>query len=70
MQEVLEATTQNEWFRSRNLSDFAGWVQFFDAWLAVAEQLYSEWPDAKTKISDPHDNWTRAYAAITTFLGV
>lgn len=67
---ALQTTTKYQWFQSRGLDDFAGWVQFFEEWTRVAECLYSDWPYLKTKIKNPHDDWARAHKQIRAFLQV
>lgn len=67
---ALETTTKYPWFQARGLTDFAGWVQFFQAWQPVAEALFNDWPYAKTKISNPHDDWASAFDQIHQFLHI
>jgi thymidylate kinase len=70
MERDLQTTSQYQWFQSRGLNDFAGWVQFFQEWQLVAEQLYSDWPYGKTKVENPHHDWALAYQQIYRFLQV
>ncbi len=67
---TLETTCRYPWFQSRGLTDFTGWVEFFQAWQLVAEQLFHDWPYQKTKIDNPHDDWARAYQQIFRFLQI
>ena len=68
MEQTLGWTTAYPWFRSRGLGGFAGWVQFFEAWRQVAEQLYADWPGQKLKILNPHADWAGSYRQMQTFL--
>lgn len=67
---ALAQTTKEQWFQSRGLTGFDGWVQFFEAWLSIAEQSYHDWPYGKMKIRNPHDDWTTAYSYILTLLEI
>jgi hypothetical protein len=67
---ALETTSQYAWFRSRGLNDLAGWVEFFQEWQIVAEQLYRDWPYRKIRVEDPHDDWARAYQRLYRFLQI
>lgn len=66
----IQMTSEYPWFQSRGLSDFAGWVQFFQDWQGTAEQLYSAWPYQKIRVSNAHDGWATAYQQIYHFLGL
>jgi hypothetical protein len=68
MKEALDSTLSYPWFRSRGLNDFAGWVQFFQEWSLVAEQLFADWPGQKIKVLNPHEDWPRAYRQMQAFL--
>jgi hypothetical protein len=70
MQATLRETNQYQWFKSRGLHDFEGWVTFFKEWQTVAGRLYEDWPYRKIRILNPHDDWTRAYEEMRTFLQV
>jgi thymidylate kinase len=70
MKETLKDTLQYQWFKSRGIKDFAGWVNFFEDWHDVAERLYTDWTHKKIKIMNPHDDWTSAYEKMYTFLEV
>jgi len=70
MKSVLRETTQYQWFKSRGLTDFAGWVQFFQEWHSVAERLYDGWQHHKIIIQNPHDNWSKAYEEMVAFLQI
>ena len=63
----IKTTSQYAWFRSRDLNDLSGWVQFFNEWQAVAAQLFRDWPYAKIKITNPHDDWGVAYQEMVRF---
>lgn len=65
---ALEMTSKYPWFQSRGSNDFSGWLEFFEAWLDVAEELYTRWPYKKLKIENPHDNWELAYSKIDQYL--
>ena len=65
---ALEMTSKYSWFQSRGKDDFSGWLEFFEEWLIVVEELYSRWPYKKMRVSNPHDNWTLAYSEIEEFL--
>jgi len=67
---ALQTTTKRKWFQSRGLTDFAGWVKFFQEWQQVAEELFRDWPYQKAKILNPHDDWATAYQKIHQFLQV
>lgn len=67
---ALGETIHYPWFRSRGLTDFAGWVQFFEDWQAVAKRLYMNWPYHKITISNPQEDWAGAYAQMEAFLQV
>lgn len=65
------ATTRKyPWFRSRDLADLDGWVQFFSEWAGVAEALYLEWPHHKQKVLNAHEDWERAIQQIFQGLGL
>ena len=66
----IHFTSQYAWFRSRGLNDLSGWIQFFEEWQPVAEQLYLDWPFGKTKIRNPHDDWEQAYQQMYSLLQV
>ena len=66
----FENTNRYPWFQSRGLYDHAGWVQFFQEWLLVAEELFEDWPYHKTKIENPHEDWGRTYQKLQRFLEV
>jgi hypothetical protein len=70
MEETLTATLPYQWFKSHGITDFAGWVQFFEEWHAVAEGLYNDWPYEKKKIMNPHDDWAKAYDQMYAFLQI
>lgn len=70
IQSALDLTIPYPWFQSRGLTDFAGWVQFFREWQAVAERLFDDWPHRKLKIQDPYEDWERAYQQIYAFLQI
>ena len=66
----IQTTRQYQWFQSRSLNDFNGWVQFFKEWQAVVDDLYVDWPFRKTKIRNPHDDWGKAYQQMYRFFQV
>ena len=66
----IKTTSQYPWFQSRKLNNFNGWVRFFKEWQAVAEQLFSDWPFAKVKITNPHDNWGNTYQEMVRFFEI
>lgn len=68
MSRTLEKTSKYSWFQSRNKNDFSGWLEFFDTWLDIAEELYTRWPHKKLKIENPHNNWELAYSKINQYL--
>jgi hypothetical protein len=70
MEWALGITTEYQWFTSRGLKDFAGWVQFFEEWQQVSECLYNDWPFQKIKILNPHEDWVKAYEQMSAFLHV
>jgi hypothetical protein len=70
MREALNMTSSYQWFRSRRLNDFSGWVLFFKEWRLIAENLFSDWPGSKVKILNPHVDWVRAYEQMCRHLGV
>lgn len=55
-------------FQTRGLSDLSGWVQFFQNWQEVAEQLYDDWPSEKLKVVNAHNAWATAYQQIWHYL--
>jgi hypothetical protein len=67
---ALEATTSYQWFQSRGMKDFEGWVQFFEEWRPIAEQLFNDWTGYKLKIVNPHADWHASYREICDFIGV
>ena len=56
MEWAFQLAAQEQWFQSRGLASFDGWVQFFEEWLPIAEQLYNDWLYQKIKIRNPHEN--------------
>jgi len=70
MEETLRETIQYQWFKSRGITDFAGWLQFFKEWHHIAEILYKDWPYKKKKILNPHENWARAYEQMQAFMQI
>jgi hypothetical protein len=68
MDDTLDETMQYAWFQSRKLSDFAGWVRFFEAWTDLAHHLYDEWPHQKLRVLNAHDDWRKAWERIDRFL--
>lgn len=70
MEDTLRATLPYQWFKSRGITDFAGWVQFFEEWHTVAEGLYVDWPYDKETIMNPHDDWAKAYQQMHAFLQI
>ncbi len=67
---ALETTTKYPWFQARGLTNFAGWVQFYQEWMPVAEALFNNWPYLKTKIQNPQDDWPLALDQIYHFFQV
>ena len=70
MEDTLKETTQYKWFKSRGITSFSGWVQFFEEWHYVAERLYNDWPHDKKKITNPHENWKKAYEQMYAFMQI
>ena len=70
MQWALKKTISYPWFQSRGLSDFAGWVQFFEEWQRMVQRLYNDWPYRKIKIQNPHEDWEKAYQQMYSFLQI
>ena len=70
MEETLKATLSYPWFKSRSITDLAGWIRFFEEWHGVAEKLYDDWPHAKIRIMNPHENWAKAYEQIYGFMQI
>jgi len=70
IEEDIRATSQYPWLRSRHLNDMSGWVQFFEAWQPVADQLYGDWSFGKTRSRNAHDDWEQAYRQMYHFLQV
>lgn len=66
----IQMTSEYPWFRSRGLSDFSGWVQFFQEWQGVAEQLYEHWPHPKLRVVNAHNAWGNAHRQICDFLQI
>ncbi len=57
----LQMTSAYPWFQSRGLSGLAGWVQFFQEWQGVAEQLFDDWPYQKLRVVNAHEAWATAH---------
>jgi len=70
MEDALKETTHYKWFTSRGITNYSGWVQFFEEWHCVAERLYNDWPYGKKKIMNPHENWEKAYDQMGAFLQI
>ena len=70
MEPTLAETLQYQWFMSRGIQDFDGWIQFFVEWRQVAERLFADWQHQKLKILNPHADWAATYQQIFTFLQV
>jgi len=67
MAQTLAETLPYPWFQSRNITDFAGWVQFFVAWQPIADRLFADWHHRKLRILNPHDDWAGTYKQMRAF---
>jgi thymidylate kinase len=61
---AIQMTSTYPWFQRRGLNDVSGWVQFFQEWQRVAEQLYDDWPAVKLRVVNAHAAWETTYQQI------
>jgi thymidylate kinase len=67
---AFEETMPYQWFQSRGLKGFSGWVEFFKEWRDLTGRLFNDWPHRKARIMNPHGDWARSYAEMREALGI
>lgn len=68
VQSNLDEMSSYPWFQNRGISDFTGWVTFFEEWRKLSDQLFMDWNHPKLNLKDSHSNWSKNLRQIKKFL--
>ena len=70
VQWALDETLSYAWFQARGLKDFEGWVQFFEEWRDMEDELFRAWPGRKIRVLNAHEDWPGRYGELGKFLEI